>query len=465
MLDADPSDFEPCWLKRGAGGEPTPTVHDKHPARTIAVSSWNARPTFVMANRNLHMLVIGQFISAVGDQFYLIAMPWLALDLTGSGLVAGTVLAAASLPRALFMLVGGSATDRFSAKTLLVTSNGLQGVLMAVLGITVLASFTPLWLLYLMGFLTGLVDAFGIPAFNSMLPQVVPDHELERGNIYLQGANMTSGIIGPALAGALIAATSLPTVHGDLAGVGTAFLVDAATYLVGISFFMLMVAGASVSDELTPPASLVGSLRDLGEYLRTDPRLRKLLGLMMVLGLFLTGTIRVGFPLLAERQFAGGAQAFGWLTSSLGAGMLGGMAIIGLGPRPREERAGTWILGLTGAVPAGLITLGTNRTLPQSLAVIFAMGLALGYVLIYLLSWLQRHTPTELIGRVMSVAMFATIGLSPVSQAMMGAIFDINLPVGLIAVGIMVLIVLVLAAADRRLWDLSGSPNRSRPAA
>ncbi len=92
----------------------------------------------MLANRNLRFLVLGQFISAIGDHFYLIALPWLGLTLTGSALVAGTLLAIAGVPRSVFMLLGGAATDRFSAKKLLILSNGLQGVLMAVFGAVLL---------------------------------------------------------------------------------------------------------------------------------------------------------------------------------------------------------------------------------------------------------------------------------------------------------------------------------------
>jgi MFS family permease len=69
----------------------------------------------MLANRNVRLLVLGQFISAIGDHFYLIALPWLGLQITGSAFVAGTLLAVASVPRSVFMLLGGAVTDRYSA--------------------------------------------------------------------------------------------------------------------------------------------------------------------------------------------------------------------------------------------------------------------------------------------------------------------------------------------------------------
>jgi MFS family permease len=418
----------------------------------------------MMSKRSFGFLVIGQFVSAVGDQFYLIAMPWLALELTDSGLIAGTVLAAASLPRAIFMLVGGAATDRYSAKALLVVSNGLQGVLMAVLALAVFSSYTPLWLLYVMGFLTGLIDAFGLPAFNSMLPQVVPTDQLESGNILLQGANMASGAIGPVAAAALIAAAE--GVSGPaLTGIGTAFLVNAATYIVGISFFWAMRPQPVAGLESPRTETLLDSLRSLREYVLGDRQLRTLLGLMLVLGLFLTGTIRVGFPLLAERQYGGGVQVFGNMTSAFGVGLLLGMATVRLAPRLPPKGSGVAILGLFAILPAGLIVLGLSPALPTTLFAILLMGAAFGYVMIYLLSWLQRRTPVNLLGRVMALSLFATIGLSPLSQTLMGFALDRSLRVTLIGVGILILLLLAAAATDRRMLALEQLPVSSPPSA
>ncbi|MGA9532724.1 MAG: MFS transporter [Anaerolineales bacterium] len=408
----------------------------------------------MISNRSFRFLVIGQFISAIGDQFYLIAMPWLALELTGSGVVAGTVLAVASLPRAVFMLIGGAVTDRYSARALLIGSNGLQGVLMALLALAVLSSYTQLWFLYSMGFLTGLVDAFGLPAFNTMLPQVVAADQLEGGNILLQGANMASGAIGPALAAALIAATAGAGPEASLTGIGTAFLVDAATYMIGISFFWAMWPQPTPERESQIPESLLDSLRTLREIILQDAQLRTLLGLMVVLGLFLTGTIRVGFPLLAERQYGGGVQAFGNMTSSFGLGLLLGMAALRWLPSLPPQRSGLAILALFAVLPAGLMFLGLTHSLPASLLMILMMGAALGYVMIYLLSWLQRRTPVDLLGRMMAVTLFATIGLSPLSQLLMGFALDRNLRNTFIGVGMLVLLLLLFVATDQRMRSL-----------
>jgi MFS family permease len=365
------------------------------------------------------------------------------------------LLAVASVPRAVFMLVGGAVTDRYSAKTLLIASNGVQAVIMAVLGFGVITSFTHLWFLYVLSFLAGFIDAFGLPAFSALLPQIVEDDELESGNVYLQGANMASGVIGPALAGLLI---SLVGTHlfpqANLNGIGFAFLIDALTYFIGISFFWWIRIGDDLKASEVFDESLVTSIRHVIAFVREDIQLRYLFGLMMVLGLFLTGTIRVGFPLLADTNLSGGVRDFGYMSSAFGGGMLTGMIAIKLLPKPPQAISGVVLLTVFAFLPGGLILLGFAPPIGASLVVIFVMGTAFGYVNITLLSWLQRRTPTHLLGRVMAVVLFSTIGLSPVSQALMGYLLDLNIRVSLVGVGSLVLVLLVVTGTNREMWGL-----------
>lgn len=409
----------------------------------------------MFGNRNLRLLMAGQFVSALGDHFYLVAMPWLALELTGSGLIAGTVLAVAGLPRAVFLLVGGAVTDRYSAKGLLVVANGVQGVFMTLLGVAALSWFTPLWLLYAISFLNGLVSAFGLPAFTSMLPRVVSPDKLEGGNVAIQGANMASGVIGPAVAGAVIAAASAAGTEVSATGLGVAFLVNALSFFVGIYLFALLRLSPIPDGEAKKtPASLVRSLADLKDHILGDARFTFLLVLMAVLGLFLTGTIRVGFPLLADRQFAGDVQAFGHMNSAFFGGVVVGMIARRLLPRPPQNLSGLVVLALFAVVPTGLILLVLPMTYLATMAVIAVMGTAFGYVSILVVSWLQRRTPQRLLGRMMAVVTFTSVGLAPLSQTVMGYALDRDLELTFIAVGALVLLLLAGVATNRKMWTL-----------
>src|SRR5580765_8736171 len=87
------------------------------------------KPASPLSVRNFRLLWIGEGISLLGDQFYMIALPWLVLQLTGSALALGTIMALASVPRALFMLVGGAFVDRFSPRSVMIASNVARLVL------------------------------------------------------------------------------------------------------------------------------------------------------------------------------------------------------------------------------------------------------------------------------------------------------------------------------------------------
>ncbi|MEJ2304781.1 MAG: MFS transporter [Anaerolineales bacterium] len=394
-------------------------------------------------------------MSALGDHFYWIAMPWLGLQLTGSAFVAGTLLAVASVPRSLFMLLGGAVTDRYSPKTLLILSNALQAILMAMLASILLIPLVHLWFLYVLVFLTGFIDAFGLPAFNALLPHIVGHDQLESGNIYLQGANMASAVIGPALAGLLISAFAANAgPQSNLRGIALVFLINAVTFFAGIFFFWRIRIRTGARPGEHSAESLLTSIGAVIEYLRTDPQLRTLLGLMMLLGLFLTGIIRVGFPLLADTHLSGGVRTFGYMTSAFGAGILTGMIGVKLLPRPPQRISGILLLSLFAFMPAGVILLGFTPPLRASLAIILVMGITFGYINIYLLSWLQRRTPGHLLGRIIAIVLFSTIGLSPVSQAFMGYLLDRDLQATMIAVGSLVLLLLVLTGANREMWAL-----------
>lgn len=157
----------------------------------------NTSPLHVLRNRNFRLLWIGEGISLLGDQFYLIALPWLILSLTGDALAVGTVLATAGIPRALFMLVGGALTDRFTPRRLMINSNLGCMALTGLLAALVATNLTQLWMLYVLALFFGLADAFFFPAQTSIVPKLVGRDQLQAGNAMIQGTAHLSKFVGP----------------------------------------------------------------------------------------------------------------------------------------------------------------------------------------------------------------------------------------------------------------------------
>ena len=111
-------------------------------------TAMRASPTNILGIRNFRLLWIGEGISLLGDQFYMIALPWLVLLLTENALAVGTVLATAGIPRALFMLLGGALTDRFTPRKLMINSNMARMILTGLLAALVMTNLIQLWMLY-----------------------------------------------------------------------------------------------------------------------------------------------------------------------------------------------------------------------------------------------------------------------------------------------------------------------------
>src|SRR5262245_10485777 len=131
---------------------------------------------------DFRLLWIGSTTSILGDQFAFIATPWLVLQLTNDPLVLGTVLALEGIPRAIFILIGGAITDRFSPRTIMLTADIIRMILTALMALVIFIGIVKLWMLYAFGLAFGLVAGFAIPASNSMVPMLVPEDDLQAGN-------------------------------------------------------------------------------------------------------------------------------------------------------------------------------------------------------------------------------------------------------------------------------------------
>ena len=195
-----------------------------------------------MRLRDFRLLWIGQGTSLLGDQFSMIAFPWLVLQLTGDPLALGLVMALMSIPRALFMLVGGAVTDRLSSRAVMLASDAIRLVMTLAVGLLALNGHIQMWTVYAMALISGTVSGFFMPASGSIMPALVDKDDLVGANSVFQGTAQLTNFLGPVLAGGLIAwlsprgITSMP----KLTGVGVAFLLDSVTFLVSLLTLWLM---------------------------------------------------------------------------------------------------------------------------------------------------------------------------------------------------------------------------------
>src|ERR1700681_4095848 len=211
------------------------------PSATIGTP--RPRPWSVFSSGSFRKLWAATTLSMFGDFFSYIALTWLVLQLTRSSLALGTVLVVQALPRALLMAVGGALADRFSPRLTMLGSMGLRAVFVAPLAVLVLTGRVQMWEVYGIAVVFGIVDAFFMPARQSILPRVVADDELEPGNAGMNVTMQASVILGPVLGGLIVAAL----------GTGWAFAADAACFAIGVLFILWLPAAARTAPGVAHP--------------------------------------------------------------------------------------------------------------------------------------------------------------------------------------------------------------------
>ncbi|MGZ8513561.1 MAG: MFS transporter [Candidatus Limnocylindrales bacterium] len=388
--------------------------------------------------RDYRLVWFGESVSLLGDQFHYVALSWLVLELTGSGLALGTVLLASSLPRGVFLLFGGVLADRISPRTLMLVSNVVRAMLTALIAALVFGSQIQLWQLIVAGAIFGTVDAVFYPAISTIVARLVRPEQLPSANALLQGTQQLMSTVGPALAGIAVA----------LIGIGSAFAIDAASFAVAATALWLIrrdgvavpiapqATDAPVDGPPTPTAPLADAsttqpraehpslLTALVEGVRAvlgDPTLRILVILSAAFNVAFTGPVVVGLPWLVRVRFEGDASMLGLLLAVFGAGSVIGIALVGSLPRPRS--LGVLVLGIGAGLGIGLAAIGLVPW-QASLAILLLEGAGVGYLNVSIISWTQVRTEPHLLGRTMSFLMLGSVVAAPLSLAMAGVLVD-----------------------------------------
>ena len=379
-------------------------------------------------DRNFRWLMSGAFVSMLGDQFTLVALPWLVLKMTGDPLVLGTVLAVIALPRAVFILVGGALVDRYSPKSVMMLTKHVNTLLLAALSALVLTETVTLWTVYPLALAIGLATAFSIPAGTSMLPHVVSGPQLQATNGIMMGLRQITLFLGPVVAGVLIA------VFGDAGGgiadakgLGVAFAFDTLS-------FALSAWTLSKVRTRPRPADPIGAgngigtarepvLRSVAAGLRSfwaDRELRTCFAYWSAIALLITGPVQIALPVLASHQLGADAAAFGLLMGAHGAGTLAGMVLSGAFPRLRLRSFGLTVLAVDAAVGLLFMPMGQVGATWQAAALLVAIGLLGGFIQVAVFTWIQQRVHPSMLGRAMSLFMFIFMGLTPLSGALTG---------------------------------------------
>jgi MFS family permease len=425
-----------------------------------------ASSTSPLAQRDFRLLFGGSTISAIGDQFTLVALPWLVLKLTGSPAALGLVLATMALPRAAFMLIGGAVVDRLSPRRVLLAARAVNALLVSLLAALVLGGAIHMWLVYALALGIGLATAFAYPAGSAILPQLVAPAQLRAGNALFMAMRQLSMLVGPALAGLLISAGAHGG-HGGMAdanGLGLAFGVDALSFVFSLASLALI----RVHGDRHPRPHGGGVLANVGAGIRAvwaDLPLRAFVLYAAVVSVFVGGPIQVGLPMLADTRLDLGAASLGILMTANGGGMLVGSMLSGLAAKLVRNRLGLMVLGIDGLAGLALAALGLDHSTLTGAALLATTGILGGIVQVTIVSWIQRRVAPEMMGRTMSVLMFTFMGLGPLSAAIAGSLLKlVSLPTMFAAAGLALTAIALTCMSSPALRSI-GMPARTPEAA
>jgi MFS family permease len=300
-----------------------------------------------------------------------------------------------------------------------------------------------MWQVYGVSAVFGIVDAFFMPARQSILPKVVADHELEPGNAMLNVTMSGSLILGPVLGGIIIATL----------GIGWAFVGDAAFFAIGLLFVLWLPAAARAADgAVHPDGGLGGQIAAGLRYAWANIGLRVMLITIAVIDFAANAAIGVGLPTLAHGRFGAGAAGLGILLGAWGVGATAGA--LGAGFMKLPLSFGWMIVALCAWLGVGIGVIGLLPSLWPAAAVMGICGIGTGVVNTYGVSWLQRQTDPSMQGRVMSLVMLASMGMTPVAYAVSGVIANLNPTLLFLIAGGMILLTAVGTAASRTVRSL-----------
>ena len=381
---------------------------------------------------------MGRAISNLGDQCYLVALPWLILQLTNSGVALGTVMMTGAIPMVALMLVGGVFSDRFSARRILIGTTSVRAVCVAVIGALVVLHIVALWHIYVLAFIFGVADAFAAPASQTLLPSIVETEQLPAANSVTRGTQQVTTIVGPAPAGLIVKTLGTPW----------AFFADA------VSFLFVIAALWRLPD---PPAAAASSRSSVPHliaqglcYMYADGAMRSLLFLAAALNFCVAGPITIGLAWIARQHF-GSPLAFSVFVAAVAAGSLVGALLAGV-YKPRAR--GLLMLAVGGSVAFGTALLAVvNQTWSLS-AVLFAMGAAAGFLNVHIVAWFQQRVDRQMRGRAMSVIMFAAVGLQPISLALAGIAATWNVAGMFLGASALMLLVIGAAASHKAVREI-----------
>jgi MFS family permease len=365
--------------------------------------------------RDFRLLFVGQMISTIGDMFYAVALPWLMLSSGHTPQELGIVLATYGVPRVGTLLLGGLLSDWLRPRRVMLLADIMRALLVGVLAVLVFTGRTGVLPLCAVAAPLGAFAGLFLPAYYAVLPEILGADALQAGNALNTSSLQLALLIGSGLAGLVVSRLQS----------GPAFVVSALTLILMRGEHRPAEAVTAQKEQALAQEASGGEAtfaQDITFWrlIRTW-RLLQVAFLVIIFGNFLfNGLFEVALPTLARDQFMSGAGGYGLLLAMFGAGsLLGGLIAGSLG---KIAHRGLLML-------ICIMTLGVLYSfvpfaggLPGAALLIGCAGLTNGMLTVLAFTVMQQQAPPHLLGRLLGIFLFASLGLYPLSVALVGVV-------------------------------------------
>lgn len=386
-------------------------------------------------HRNYRIFFTGQLVSLAGTWMQNVALAWLVLEISGSPLAVGALAFWRFVPFTVFGLIAGVVADRVDSRRLVMSTQAAAMVVSIALAVVTLTGTATLPLVYVLAALGGITLAFDAPGRQSLTFQMVGRKELPNAVALNAGLFNGSRVVGPAIAGLIIAT----------AGTGICFVLNAFSFLAVLAALAAIRQSELHPVDRDPSARIVEGMQRAVAFAFHDPQLRAVLGVVTVVS-----TVGFNFhvlvPLLASDTLHVGPEGFGFLSASFGLGALVGALVTA------TFRAASWRLFSAGAAGFGVFALALapveNAVIAGTL--LFAVGICFTLFAANANSLVQLGAPDHLRGRMIGLYLFAFVGLAPVGGLLAGWLTELGgTPLAFAVAGATSLVTIAVASVGR----------------
>jgi DHA3 family macrolide efflux protein-like MFS transporter len=359
-------------------------------------------------NRNFALLWVASFLANIALSISMVTETWYVMRAIGAQDQLGLVMLAGSVPRIAFMALGGVFADRMSRKWLINWSLGLRVVLLVAVLALLHFGLLDIVAMTLFAFAYGVLDAFFWPARDAFTTELVPPVQLPQANAVSLAGNQAGMVLGPAIGGALLTWTSYDWIFTSIASMLTVALACNQA-----------IKSPPRPAIPRPPSQLLADLKEGARYAFANPVLAAILWIYTPANLLFVGPLMVGIPIIVASQFQGEASTLAAMQSAFAAGMVLASIVLSFFPPVRKR-----LLLITAAIALEGLLLAVIPFAPGVVAacmlqLLIGAGVATNNV--PMISLIQQYTDREILGRILSLNSTISMGLAPMSIALVTA--------------------------------------------